>query len=224
MNGFVVAHLIRKDLRLQRTAILISFAAGLIALAVVQKGGEVPVVIGSVWFFVALVVLGSMLPVSTIVNERKKQNLPFLMSLPVSSIQYTTAKMISSLMMFLLPWGALVAAALILIVQRSFLPHGAIPMVLILALLPLVGFCLTFSAALVGESEGWTIAATVICNSSYGLTWYLLARVPSLNANWSSRSVIWNSTVLLVLGIEIGVAILLIGITFFLQSRKRDFI
>lgn len=223
MKRSVVGHLILKDLRLQRTTMLISVAAGFVALALMQRGGEVPLVIGSVWFFVALVVLGSMLPVSSIVNERKKQSLAFLMSLPLSSIQYTTAKMISSLIMFLLPWLTLVAAALILIEKRSFLPHGAIPLLLILSLMPLVGFSLISGAALVGESEGWAIAASVICNSSYGLIWYLLARVPSLTTHWSGRVAIWNSTVLRILAIESGLTILLIGITFFLQSKKRDF-
>jgi hypothetical protein len=68
----------------------------MIALGVVLRGGEGPIVAGTVWFFIALILVGTMLPISGIVNERKKQNLAFLMSLPVSSIQYTTAKLIST--------------------------------------------------------------------------------------------------------------------------------
>ena len=150
----------------------------LILKAVLQRGGEVPFVLGSVWFFVAMLVLGSMLPVSAIVNERKKQTLAFVMSLPLSSIQYTTAKVVSTLATFLAPWLTLLISALVLIATRHVLPNGAIPMLFVVAMLPVVGFCIIFGTALVGESEGWAIAASVVCNSSYGSpgTCYLACR------------------------------------------------
>jgi ABC-2 family transporter protein len=97
VRGSVIAHLILKDWRLHRLQISLTVVVGLLALAVLQHGGEVPFVLGSVWYFVATIVLGSMLPFSAIVNERKKQTLAFLMSLPLTSIQYTTAKVVSTL-------------------------------------------------------------------------------------------------------------------------------
>ena len=224
MNGSVVGHLILKDWRLHRLHISLAVTVGAISLIIFEHGGELPVVLGSVWFFIALIVLGSMLPVSSIVNERKKQTLAFVMSLPVSSIQYTAAKMISTFAMFLVPWLALLISALIVIETRDILPHGTIPAILILALLPLVGFCVITGVAMVGESEGWGIAATVVCNSSYGISWYLLARMPSVHSNWTSRAPVWNSTVLDLLFSEVGLIVLSIALTLWLQSRKRGFI
>lgn len=224
MRGSVVGHLILKDLRLHRLQICLTIAAGVLALAVLQHGGEVAFVLGSVWFFVALIVLGSMLPFSAIVNERKKQNLAFLMSLPLSSIQYTTAKVVSTFAMLLAPWLMLVISALVLITTRNLLPHGAIPMLFVLAIMPVIGFSIIFGTALVGESEGWGVAASLVCNSSYGIAWYLLSRVPALTANSTGRVVVWNAAVLRVLSVELGVIVLTVGLTFFLQSRKRDFV
>jgi ABC-2 type transport system permease protein len=222
VSGSIVTHLVRKDLRLHRVQIALTIAAGLIALAVVARGGEVPFVIGVTWFFVAIIVLACMLPISAIVNERKKQTLAFLMSLPLSSIEYTTAKLVSTLLMFLTPWLMLLICALVLVTTRNL--AGAIPMLLILATLPLIGFSLILAVALVSESEGWAIAATVVCNSSYGITWYLMSRVPSLTANWTGRVAIFSPPVLRVLAVEVGIIVLLGALTFFLQSRKRDFI
>jgi len=54
----------------------------------------------------------------------------------------------------------LVATALYLILGRHVLPNGAVPIALILSAVPFIGFCLITGAALVGESEGWAIAAT----------------------------------------------------------------
>jgi hypothetical protein len=224
MNGSIVRQLIVKDWRLQRTQIFLSIIAGAIALGLIQGGTEPVMVVGGVWFFISLIMVGTMLPMAGIVNERKKQNLAFLMSLPVTIIQYTLAKMISTLGMFLIPWLTLVISAVVVIKTRGIFPLGTIPMLLILALLPLIGLALITGAALVGESEGWGIAANVFCSSSYGLTWYFFTRVPALMESAKSPTLLWNSAVLTVLASELGLALLLLGLTFFLQSRKRDFV
>jgi hypothetical protein len=224
MTQSVVRQLILKDWRLNRLQLLLSIAAGMIALSVVLRGGEGPIVAGTVWFFIAIILVGSMLPITGIVNERKKQNLAFLMSLPVTAIQYTTAKLVSTVGMFLVPWLTLVIAAVVVIETRGIVPPGAIPIVLILAGMPFVGLCLMTGAALVGESEGWGVAANVACNSSYGLAWYFMGRIPGLMADVKSPVPVWNPTVLKFLGGELGLIVLILGLTFYVQSRKRDFI
>ena len=118
MNTWVVGQLIRKDWRLNRTLIFASIFAGVVSLTIVQLATEATVVLGAVWFFIALILVGCMLPIG-IVNERKKQNLAFLMSLPISSIQYATSKLLSSTGMFLIPWLTLVMAALVSLVVRG---------------------------------------------------------------------------------------------------------
>jgi ABC-2 type transport system permease protein len=223
MTGSVVGHLILKDLRLNRRQILLSVAGGAAALGLVQIKSEIPVVLGAVWFFLALILLANFLPSSNIVNERKKQNLPFLMSLPVSPMQYTWAKVVSSFGMFLVPWLALVAAALSLIVTIG-IPHGFIPLVLMLAGLTLFGFSVIAGVAIVGESEGSFIGATIVCNSSYGIAWYLISRVPAIQHDMGGPVAVWRPAVLTLLGGELAGVVLVLGLTFFLQSRKRDFI
>lgn len=223
MNTWVVGQLIRKDWQLNRILIFASIFAGILALAVVQLATEATVVVGAVWFFIALILVGCMLPIG-IVNERKKQNLAFLMSLPISSIQYTTSKLLSSTGMFLIPWLTLVMAALLSIEVRGIFPHGVIPLLLILALMPFVGFCIITAASLIGESEGWGIAANVACNSSYGLAYYFLSRVPAVMAHNVSPVVVWSTTTLKILGTELALIPLLLGVTYFVQSRKRDFV
>lgn len=223
MNNSVVGQLIRKDWRLHRIQIFASIFAGAAALAIVQLGTVSAVVLGAVWFFIALILVGTFLPIG-IVNERKKQNMAFLMSLPISSIQYTTSKLLSSTGMFLVPWLTLVIAALLSIEVRGTFPHGVIPMIIILALMPFVGFCIITAASLMGESEGWGIAANIACSSSYGLAYYFLSRVPAVMAHNSSPVAVWNSTTLKILGTELALIPLLLGVTYFVQSRKRDFI
>jgi ABC-2 type transport system permease protein len=224
MKESIVGQLILKDLRLQREAILFAMAGGAAGLAIFEHGGVTAMFVGSIWFFVAMAVIACMLPIAAIVNERKKQNLAFVMSLPVSPMQYTTAKLISMVAMFLVPWLAMVAGAVLAIETRGLVPRGLIPLTVIYLLFPFVAFTLIGGAALVGESEGWAIAATVICNTSYSLAYFFLTQVPGLMVDTLKPAPVWSRTVLSIVGGEVAVILLMLALTFFLQSRKRDFI
>ena len=165
-----------------------------------------------------------MLPFGGIVNERKNKNLAFLISLPITPIQYTTSKLISNVVMFLIPWLTLVPAAVVLIEVRGMIPRGSIPILLILSFLPFLGFCLITGASLVGESEAWSIWSNVFCSSTYGLTWYFLTQIPGLMINAQKAAPVWDSTVLSMLGGEAAMVLVMLGLTYFFQSRKRDFV
>jgi hypothetical protein len=225
MTSSVIGQLIVKDWRLNGNLISILVGVGLLALVMAQYAtGEAVRLFGSVWFFVSLGILATMLPTSAILNERKKQTLAFIMSLPVSPVQYAMAKGLSVAAMYLVPWVTLLASALIFIETRHALPLGVIPTLLIISMLPMVGFCLTSATVLVGESEGWLIAANIATNSSYWFIWYLITRIPGLKQHWSGPVAVWNAPVLMVLSAEIGLCALIVAIAFFFQSRKRDFI
>jgi ABC-2 type transport system permease protein len=224
MTNSIVGQLILKDLRLQREGILCAIAGGVIGLAIFQHGGLVPMVVGATGFFVAVAVFACMLPIAMIVNERKKQTLAFVMSLPVSPMQYTSAKLVSMVAMYLMPWLAAAAAAVLLIETRGVLPRGTIPLAVICLLFPFVAFALIAGAALVGESEGWAIAVTIICNTSYSLAWFFLTQNPRLMADAAKPVPVWSRTALSIVGGEVTVIVLVLALTYFLQSRKRDFI
>jgi ABC-type Na+ efflux pump permease subunit len=224
MKGSVVQTLIWKDWDRHRRQIGLCIAAGIVAIGLVQIGGPILGMLGTTWFFVSLVVFGSMLPVSNVVNERKKQTLAFLMSLPISAAQYAVAKLVSTVGMFLVSWLALVIAAMSFIVGRQDIPNGLIPAILILAILTFVGFCIIAGVALVTESEGWTIAATVATNSSYGFGWYLFIRNPVLRASMGNGAAVWSAPILTILAVEIAAIAVILALTIYVQSRKRDFV
>jgi len=224
MKTNVMMQLILKDWRLNSRMIFLLTLAGASALALLMIGGKA-ILIGTVFFFVAMIFCACLLPMQNIVNEIKKQTIPFIMSLPVSSAQYGAAKLLSTAGMFLISWLALLGAGLYMIVGRHTLPQGVIPMGMILMGFPFIGFCLVTGAALAGESEGWATAALAITNSSYWLAWYLLLTyVPSLNKGWSSPVPVWTPAVFKVLGAEFAIVFLILGLTMYIQSRKRSFI
>jgi ABC-type multidrug transport system permease subunit len=225
MKTNVMLQLILKDWRLQSRTIVLTAIAGTSSLAILLIGGQTPVVIGTVLFFVSMIFCACLLPIQNVVNEIKKQTLPFVMSLPVSSARYGVSKLVSTVGMFAVLWLALLGVALCMILGRHILPIGVLPTAMILMAFPLIGFCLIAGTALVSESEAWTTAALAVANSSYGLAWYLLvSHVPSLTQTWGGPVAVWTPAVFKILGVEFGAIALILGMTVYLQSRKRSFI
>jgi ABC-2 type transport system permease protein len=220
----VIRELILKDWRLHKPHLLFTVGAEVLALAAVMLRTETAVVVGTVCFFTALIVAGCLLVGSNILNERKRQTLPFVMSLPVSPVQYSAAKLVATVGIFLVMWLPMAAVIVWLIEVKGMFPQGILPVALILLTLPFVGFTIVTAANLVGETEGWNMAAVVVCNSSYGFSWYFVLKVPAFTNYWGGNVAVWNSTAVSVLGGEFALAAVTLALTFYLQSRKRDFI
>jgi hypothetical protein len=219
----IVYELIRKDWQLNRVAVGAGMILGILATGITFFGGTVPAVIGIVCFYTVMGVLGSILP-KNITEERKNQTMAFIMSLPVSAIGYSIAKMISTIGIFLLFWLTLVGVAATTILTRQEIPDGLIPLMLVLSSLILLGFVLICSVGMVKETESWVIATVILVNLSYSLGWYLLIRIPQVGRDSFQPEIVWNPILVTTLGVEFTLIALLLGLTLFLQSRKRDFI
>ena len=224
MNRSVVSQLILKDLRMGRSGVVLALLAGGGALALFLLSSGPAGAAGIVAFFMAIIMMGVFLSTVLVAGERKKQTLPFVMSLPVSPMQYTTAKLIATVGMFLVPWLALVGTAMAIIATRDDVPNGLIPLTLALATAPLVGFLITTSVSIVVESEGWGILVMAATNVSYSFVWLFVISTPGLTRDLGSPVSVWNGTILTVLGGELALVVLMLGLTFYFQSRKREFV
>src|SRR4051812_20633050 len=112
MNVSMIRRLILKDLYLSRVPLALVVAIGVLAVATLLLKNEVSGFIGLTSSFIALIMLGNLLPMHTIVNERKRHNLAFVMSLPISPADYTAAKIIANVGTFFLVWAAIAGTLL----------------------------------------------------------------------------------------------------------------
>lgn len=224
MNYSMIKHLILKDWYLQRWMILSSLVGGAAALGIVCTGGKAAFMLGLILLIMVLIAVGAQLPVATMVHERKEQTLSFVMSLPISYREYTTAKILGTLAIFLIPWLVLVLGSLALFVVPHGVSHGLLPYTAIMAVEILVGTCLTIAVALVTESQGWTVSAVMTGNLAFNVVGYAVAHLPGIARGMGSSSIMWSPTASAVLLTEFAVITLLLCLTFFLQSRKTDFI
>jgi hypothetical protein len=126
--------------------------------------------------------------------------------------------------MFVVPWLMLIGLASFLIVDRSDIPNGLIPLAFVLMLLPLVGFVVMTAVAVVSESEAKSMFTMGAINVSYSFVWIAIISTPGLTRDLGSAVPVWNETVLTVLLGEIAVIAAVVALTLYLQSRKRDFV
>lgn len=220
----MVGRLIRKDWYFHRWAILAYIGAGALALTLVGIGGEGAFYIGSTLLITVLISVGIHLPMATVVEERKNQTLPFVMSLPISASEYTLAKVVANLLIILVPWLTLLVGTVVVIASRETAPDGLIPFAIILMVEILAGSCLILAVALVSESMGWSIAAIVFGNLFFQGFLYYVAHIPSVASAIEGPSAVWNRAEVTLLAAELAAIALILGLTFFLQSRKTDFI
>jgi ABC-type transport system involved in multi-copper enzyme maturation permease subunit len=180
--------------------------------------------LGLVAFVTVLIAVGAQLAVATIVQERKDQTLCFVMSLPISYREYTASKILGNLLIFLVPWLALVLGSFALIALSPELPRGLVPFVAIMSMEILVSTCLVAAVALITESQGWTIAAIMTGNLALNGFGYYVAHLDSIAKGMGRGRIGWTPAASGLLAAEIVTILLLLSITFFYQSRKTDFL
>ncbi|GAA5531534.1 ABC-2 transporter permease [Herpetosiphon gulosus] len=224
MNYAVIKRLIYKDWYLIRWTILGYLSAGVLAVSCIATGNERLISVGNILLLTVVIALGMHVVITTVVGERATQTLPFLISLPISTKDYTTAKILANMLIFLVPWLTLLIAIVGVILGRDSLPDGLIPYTIIIQTELLVSYCFVLATALVSESQGWTIGATLAGNLFFQAFLSYVSQLPGITATIGLDTITWNqSAILLLVGEALAIVVLLVG-TFLLQARKTDFI
>ncbi|MBL4661402.1 MAG: hypothetical protein JKY19_13680 [Alcanivoracaceae bacterium] len=224
MNASIIKQLILKDWYFNRLPLLLFTIIAVLSLGLFSINAKSTFYIGLVLIISLVVTVGALLIFSSVVNERKNQTLAFIMSLPLSFLDYTKAKIISNLSVFLVFWSILVTGILLIIYYSSHLPNGLIPISVIIMGELLVSYVLVLAVALIKESETWTIVVMGITNVGISLFMFLVAGLSDIGPYIEGPIALWNSTAISIVIVELILAISLIGIIFYLQSRKKDYL
>jgi len=170
-----------------------------------------------------MVMISAMTVMANVIGERENQTLPFMMSLPISYLEYTTSKILGNLLIFVPFWLTIVAGCLAIIVVTPAI-HGLFAFAVIMAVEILVSTCLMLAVALVTESKGWTISAMVTGNLAINVVGYLVAHLPGIRNGMWGTTIQWNPAASISLVTEFALIALFLGGAFFIQSRKKDFL
>jgi ABC-2 type transport system permease protein len=224
MNYAMIQRLIFKDWYLHRWQILGSLAGAAGAMAFVIFFGTAGFYIGLTLLITVLIVVGAQLAIASSVTERKEQTLAFIMSLPISYRDYTTAKILSNLLIFLIPWSAVSLASAAILLLAPGATHGLFPFTVIMCVEILLSNCMLSCVAIMTESQGWTTTAIIIGNVGVNIVGYLIAHIPSIATGMAKHNDDWSGAATLCLLGELALIGLLFALTYFVQGRKPDYL
>jgi ABC-type transport system involved in multi-copper enzyme maturation permease subunit len=220
MNNSIVTRLVAKDLFLYRWFIVGSTLAGLASLLVSGLHG----LTGLIMFMTTIVALGVFIAMYGILVERKEKTLLFVLSLPVTPLQYAAAKVLAALIAFLIPVIVLAAVALGYNLAFDPPPNGEIPVTVAMLGLFLANFCFLVALLLITGMEVWAVAGILLTNLSIPIFMNVVYGLPGVAEHVQGPVAVWSPAILTILGVEALVALLALGIAFTVQSRRTDFI
>ncbi len=224
MNSSMIKKLIITDWYFNRAALIALIFLGVLSIGLLSMQGKSFFYVGLVLLISTIVIVGILLVFTTTIYERKNKTLAFVLSLPVSYMNYTLAKMIANLSAFLLIWLLLGVGFIGTIFFREHLPNGLIPYMVIVLVELLLGYIAVLATALISESEAWTVVVMSVNNISISLFMFWVGNLSGIQEHIEGAVVVWSSAAVNMLVAEVLIGCFLIGITFYFQSRKTDFL
>jgi ABC-type transport system involved in multi-copper enzyme maturation permease subunit len=224
MNAPVIRSLVLKDWFLMRRPLAFYLVAAAVALAMCGSGSLLAFDAGAILLITVMISMAIHIVMQTIANERVEKTLAFVMSLPISAMDYTSAKLIANGALFLVPWAIVTAGAAGLIAFVGDLPNGLIPWAVAVMLELAVSYFFLVGVSLVSESMPWTIVGMVVGNLGFQAFLFYVSNIPVVAHQMKGEAIVWNGPIATILLLEIAAIVALLGSTYWAQSRKRDFI
>jgi hypothetical protein len=221
MSASTLRRLVAKDLYLFRWLSLGAIVGGLSAAAMMTTSA-LPINAGGLLFICTVVVLNIFLAMAA-VQERKEHTALFVLSLPVSPVEYATAKAIATALAFGVPWLVL-TAAVVLAIDVSPIPNGYLPFWLAVQAYQFFYFGALAAVGLNTDSTGWH--ATVITTGNISLNIFILVLFtwPAVMAHASGTAAVWPAEVvgLIVAALGGGILALVSGVVVY--SRRTHYL
>lgn len=222
-NSVMVKHLIIKDWELMKKSIAAYMGAGILVIGLMGMATAFTFNVGAILMITLLIVIGARSAIELVVNEKKEQTLPFIMSLPISAQDYALAKLLSNLAMYVVPWLILVLGMLAVIVSTPIY-NGVIPLVILVSAFILLSYCCYLATALITVSEGLTISVMIVTNLLINGFIFWILRMPDIHLSLEAATASWNATSLTILAGEIVISLGILLFTYYWQKRLTTFL
>lgn len=224
MNAQAIQILFLKDLFLSRWPLFGYLVGGLLSALVTCLPGEAAGFIGFIMMVTVTIAAGIHLIGVLLLAESVDMTRTFVMSLPISLLDYSLAKIAVVLVTFLIPWVGMLASLTILVFVVPEAKPGVLPFLLLMFLFMLAGFCLQLVTAVVTESTGWTIVVVVLGNVLLNLFLKTLNEQPVISGLAKSETVSWPPLVLQIMAVELAVIFVALGVALLFQLRRKDLV
>lgn len=222
LNVPLIKILVKKDWYLTQKFMALYMGGSIFALSFISLG-EWQFIMGVTLLMSMVIGMANHLVSITIINERKEQTLPFIMTLPITPTDYAVAKLIANKSLFFIPWLAILMMT-IGVFKFTAVPDGLIPLSVILCSYFLLSYCIVWAVGMTVETEGVVILVMVVMNCLIGPLIYILGAMPEISSHFQSGTQVWNGVSIGVLALEFSLIIASLAVAFYLQARKKTFL
>lgn len=224
MNLQAIKILILKDLFLCRRYLFGYLAAALVSAILAVIPNATISFVGFLLMMTVAIASGIHMIGNLLLSESTDQTRLFVMSMPVSLLDYSIGKMGVVLATYLLPWSTMFALTVIGIFVVPEAENGRVVTLPAIFLFLLASFMIQLAVAVVSESVGMTISVMVAGNVLLNVFLMKLYSMPEIKSATSSDQIAWPNSILLILMVELLLIVLALVVAFWYQTRARDLV
>lgn len=229
MSTSIIPQLVKKDFMMMRKTILVFCLVSLASVGVtILLSGRIPAwALVNISFTLLLspaVTCGLVLLMTTIIFEKERSTQAFIMSLPVTVKEFTQAKLLVNIPVFSAFWLVFSGVAAYFSFARGLFPLGAVPFMTMIFLGVFVAYIGILGVSLWRQSLGLTVLAIGLFEMGTSGYLWVIAYLDPVAKHMRGAEVVWNSTTISIVLIQVLVALAMILSILFFQGRKRDFI
>lgn len=223
INVPLIKLLVQKDWQLFERQLAAHVAGGIVALALIGMAKSWSFYLGSLLLIVILVSVSCFSISNSLVNERKEKTLAFVMSLPVSPLDFYLSKLVGNLITFLVPMLLLLVGSLALIMSIPQLPNGLIVLTVLLFGFVFFAYSVSLCVSMAVESEGWNIFAMIGSNLMINPFLMWIGQIPEIANHTKSAHAVWSAPALGILSAQLILGMAFLVLAGWIHCRKRTF-
>ena len=222
LNLPIIRLLVIKDWQLFQKQLALYVLFGIVAICFLALAKGWAFYVGSLMLIIVLVCIACFSIATSTVVERKEKTLAFVMSLPVSPLDFTVAKLAGNLVTFGVPFVLLLGGTLAVVLLTP-LPDGLFVYSMLIFAYVLFAFCVSLAVSMSVESEGWATFAMI--GSMVLLNPYLvgISQVPAIKKPIGVDAITWApEAVGLLAGLSL-MSVAVLAVTAWVHARKPAF-
>lgn len=222
LNTPVIRLLVAKDWQLFQKQLAAYVLAGIVALCFLGLAKPWAFYVGSLTLLIVLVSAACFSISTSLLVERKDQTLAFVMSLPVSPLDFTVSKLVGNLLTFGVPFVVLLGGTLAVVLLTP-LPDGLFVYSLLIFAYILFAYSISLAVSMSVESEGWATFAMIGSMVMINPYMMALAQVPEISKRIAVDALVWAPTAVAVLATLALLSVAVIAVTAWVHGRKPAF-
>ncbi len=222
LNLPLIKLLIAKDWMLFQKQLAAYVTAGIFALCLIGMAKGWSFYLGSLLLIVVLVAAACFSISTSLLAERKEHTLAFVMSLPLTPLDFYLAKLLGNLVTFFVPF-LIMSFGTIAVIAFTPLPDGLIVFAILIFGFVALAYTISLSVAMAVESEGWNTFAMIGSMTLINSFIMGLGQIAEISSHVRTDSIVWSLPAVSILLAEVTVSVAVLVATGWVHCRKQAF-